>query len=188
MLTNKSMPAGNAARRRAHSSRGARRNPRPSPQRSLRRSSRCKSARKGRKSPHRKSPRQKSGSLRQRRSSNNKRRSLKGGCEQKGKPVSVQFLPSSRVDKKKMALFYNAQGECVKKVHFGAANMNDYTTHDAAVREKKRTSYLKRHGATEKWDKKMTPRALSRWVLWEYPDYEQAKQRFAKKFALTLRR
>lgn len=85
-------------------------------------------------------------------------------------------------------MFYNAQGSCVQKVHFGAANMNDYTTHDERVRDKMRQSYLRRHGATETWDKPMTPRALSRWVLWEHPNYDDAKAAFARRFNLTLRR
>ena len=51
-----------------------------------------------------------------------------------------------------------------KKVSFGSSDSQDYTTHKD---DKRRDSYIKRHGATQSWTEKEKPQTWARYLLWE---------------------
>jgi hypothetical protein len=69
-----------------------------------------------------------------------------------------------------------------KNVKFGAKGYSDYTMNKDPERKQR---YLKRHrGMGENWNDPTTPGALSRWILWEYPEFDQAVREFRKRFEL----
>ena len=74
----------------------------------------------------------------------------------------LSVTPSQKPEKKLDAKFETDTGR-TKVVSFGAKGMDDYTkTHD----KEQRARYLNRHSANENWNKKDSPGALSRWILW----------------------
>ena len=79
-----------------------------------------------------------------------------------------------------MAIFYEGDKK-IKKVHFGASGMSDYTKHKDDERKK---LYLARHKKNENWNNYMTPGSLSRWVLWEYKSLNEAIRKYKQKFNL----
>ena len=88
--------------------------------------------------------------------------------------MHVRIQPSTRPDKKLMAVAYKARKDDpkveskFKTVHFGEKGYGDYTTHKDDARKK---SYLARHGATEDWGKSgmLTAGFLAKNVLWNKP-------------------
>jgi hypothetical protein len=68
-----------------------------------------------------------------------------------------------------------------KVVSFGAAGMSNYTKHKDSKRMRR---YLTRHRKREDWNKPDTPGALSRWVLWNKPSFEDSLADFKKRFNL----
>ena len=74
----------------------------------------------------------------------------------------LSVTPSQKPEKKLDAKFETDTGR-TKVVSFGSRGMDDYTkTHD----KEQRARYLNRHSANENWNKKDSPGALSRWILW----------------------
>jgi len=71
-----------------------------------------------------------------------------------------------------------------KKVRFGAAGYNDYTSFPAEIRDERRTLYLKRHKEREEWNQPDTPGALSRWILWEHTSLRTAIKKFKQRFGI----
>jgi hypothetical protein len=49
---------------------------------------------------------------------------------------------------------------------------------------KKKELYLKRHAKREDWGNPITPGSLSRWILWNKPDFLQSVKDFKNKFNL----
>lgn len=96
------------------------------------------------------------------------------------KPVFVDIKESTRRGKKWMATFYDVSEHPIKTVHFGASGYEDYTMHHDDSRKQ---SYISRH-SNEDWDDPMSAGALSRWILWEYPDLNTAIQRYKEMFQL----
>ena len=68
-----------------------------------------------------------------------------------------------------------------KVVSFGAAGMSNYTKHKDSKRMRR---YLTRHRKSEDWNTPDTPGALSRWVLWNKPSFEDSLADFKKRFNL----
>ena len=66
-------------------------------------------------------------------------------------------------------------------VSFGAKGMEDYTIHKDEARKE---LYLKRHKKNEDWNDPTTPGALSRWILWNLPDFKDSVADFKKRFKL----
>ena len=97
------------------------------------------------------------------------------------KPTKVTFRNSNRKGKKKMATFYNSVGDKIKTIHFGAKGMSDFTIHKDPERKKR---YINRHKKRENWNDPMTAGALSRYILWQYPSYEDSKKYYKNKFKL----
>lgn len=68
-----------------------------------------------------------------------------------------------------------------KKVYFGAAGYEDYTTHKDPERKE---AYIKRHQKNEDWSKSGidTPGFWSYHFLWEFPSKRQAYENIKKKY------
>jgi len=94
--------------------------------------------------------------------------------------MKVDIKPSTRKDKKYMAIFFD-NGKKVKTTHFGAKNMSDFTIHKDKERKQR---YLDRHRKRENWNDPMTAGALSRWILWNKPTLDASIKDFKKRFKL----
>lgn len=87
---------------------------------------------------------------------------------------------SHRADKKYDAVFERNGRE--KTVSFGAAGMSNYTKHKNATRKQR---YIRRHtGKGERWGKPDTAGALSRWILWNKPSFEDSVADYKRRFGL----
>ena len=64
-------------------------------------------------------------------------------------------------------------------VPFGAAGMEDYTTHRDPRRQER---YVLRHEGRENWNNPMTPGALSRFILWSSPSLRQGIKNYRLHF------
>lgn len=97
------------------------------------------------------------------------------------------FLGLHKSDKpdKKYYVELKSESGRTKRVYFGAAGMNDYTTHNALERDQRRRNYLTRHAATENWSDPETAGFWSRWLLWgDTPSIQQNLKRVRSKFNL----
>ena len=90
----------------------------------------------------------------------------------------LSIKPSTKAGKKYMAVFEGDSGR-EKTVHFGAAGMEDFTMHKD---EERKQRYLNRHKARESWDKPDTPGALSRWILWNKPTFQESVRDYRARF------
>lgn len=90
----------------------------------------------------------------------------------------LSIKPSTKADKKYMATFEGDSGR-TKTVHFGAAGAEDYTMHKDPERKQR---YLDRHKARESWNKADTPGALSRWILWNKPSFQESVRDYKARF------
>ena len=107
---------------------------------------------------------------------------------------SVEILPSSRNDKKFMAIFKNKDKKNIKKIHFGAKGYRDYTLindkksqfyiENEDKRNEVRTLYIDRHKKRENWNKADNGGSLSRWILWNKPTFDASLADYKKKFNL----
>lgn len=88
----------------------------------------------------------------------------------------IEIVPSWRKGKKYAAIF-----DDYKTVHFGAEGYEDYTIHKDPERMKR---YIKRH-SKEDWTNAYSPATLSRYILWEYPDLNDAISAYNAKFFKT---
>lgn len=93
----------------------------------------------------------------------------------------VSIAPSNRIHKKYVAVFYDKDKKKVKTTHFGSSGMSDYTIHKDDERKQR---YLDRHRANENWNDYMSAGALSRYVLWEYKEFDKAVREYLKRFGL----
>lgn len=92
----------------------------------------------------------------------------------------VDIKKSTRGNKKYMAIFYDHNKKKQKTIHFGATGYEDLTQHGDSFRKER---YLNRH-RNEDWNDYMTAGSLSRWILWEYTDFNRAVREYMKKFGL----
>ena len=93
--------------------------------------------------------------------------------------MRVTFRKSINPKKKLNAIFYYPNGK-TKIVSFGAVGYSDYTIHKDPIRKER---YITRHQKHESWNNLMSPGALSRYVLWEYPNLGEAQKAYKKKVA-----
>jgi len=70
----------------------------------------------------------------------------------------------------------------IRRIPFGAKGMSDYTLTKNPLR---RELYLQRHRSREDWTDPITAGALSRWILWEVPNLQDAVRRFRRRFSLS---
>ena len=96
--------------------------------------------------------------------------------------MHVIIKPSTRREKKYMAIFTKKKDSKTKTVHFGAAGCSDYTQHHDNMRKKR---YILRHEPRENWNNYMTPGALSRWILWNKKTISDSIKDYKKRFRLT---
>lgn len=89
-------------------------------------------------------------------------------------PPVVRFFPSTRKDKKYMAVFDN-----YKIVHFGSAGYSDFTINKDISKKK---NYIKRHQVNENFNDPYSAGSLSRWILWNKPTIEESISDYKKKF------
>jgi hypothetical protein len=80
----------------------------------------------------------------------------------------VALKRSDKPEKKFMVELETAAGRS-KVIHFGDANLKDYTTHPALERDERKRLYLARHRVTENWSDPETAGFWSRWILWNKP-------------------
>lgn len=95
-------------------------------------------------------------------------------------------LKPSRAKGKKLAAVLYRGGRKEKTVNFGAAGMEDYTTHRDPERKER---YLARHRSRENWGASgvTTPGFWARWILWSEPSLPAAIRETSRKFGLEIR-
>ena len=71
-----------------------------------------------------------------------------------------------------------------KKVSFGSSDYQDYTTHKD---DKRRDSYIKRHGATQSWTDIEKPQTWARYLLWEKKSIPEAIKFMESKFNIKIK-
>lgn len=95
--------------------------------------------------------------------------------------MKFKITPSKVKGKKYTAIFDCPKCNKKKVIHFGAEGMSDFTKHKD---EERKERYLKRHRKRENWNDPMTAGALSRWILWNKPSYEESVNDFIERFNL----
>jgi len=95
--------------------------------------------------------------------------------------MKFKVMPSKVKGKKYTAIFECPKCKSVKTIHFGASGMSDYTLHKDPKRKER---YEKRHKAREDWNNPMTAGALSKWILWNKPDFKESVDDFIQRFNL----
>jgi hypothetical protein len=92
----------------------------------------------------------------------------------------VRFIGirTSKSPRKKYDAYFVVAGKS-KVVPFGAAGMEDYTTHHDPQRQQR---YLTRHQGRENWNNPMTPGALSRYILWSSPSLKGGLKNYRAHF------
>jgi len=94
--------------------------------------------------------------------------------------MKVEIKPSTRKDKKFMAIFYDNDKK-IKTTHFGSKGMSDFTINKDKERKER---YLDRHRKRENWESYMTAGSLSRYILWNKPTLKASIADYKKKFKL----
>jgi hypothetical protein len=82
---------------------------------------------------------------------------------------------------KYIGVFTDEDGK-TRRIAFGAKGYEDLTQHKNPLRKE---NYLLRHRSREDWTNPMTAGALSRFILWEVPDIDDAVRRFRRRFSLA---
>jgi len=100
---------------------------------------------------------------------------------QYSREMYVSIAPSTRKYKKYAAVFYDKDRKKVKTVHIGDSRYKDYTQ---GTSEEQRNAYINRHQKNEDWNDYMSAGSLSRFILWEYKDFDKAVREYRKKFNL----
>jgi hypothetical protein len=81
---------------------------------------------------------------------------------------------SNRKGKRFVAIFKNG-----KQVHFGLEGGSTFIDHKDI---EKRKNYIARHRVREDWNNPYSAGALSRWILWEKPNLQDAIRTFNLRF------
>ncbi len=113
-----------------------------------------------------------------RRSTRSRRTPSKCGKGKK-KLSLISIKKSPKKDKKYVASF--CKNGRIKKTHFGAKGMSDYTKH----KDKQRKSrYIQRHKSRENWRDPTSAGALSRYILWGKPSFRESVADYKRRFKL----
>ena len=104
----------------------------------------------------------------------------------------LRIVKSSNPNKKYDAIFM-VDGK-QKKISFGSSNYRDFVLindKDSKFylpkildREVVKSSYIRRHEKREDWTNPLTAGALSRYILWDKPNFNSAIRAFKKRFKL----
>jgi len=107
--------------------------------------------------------------------------------------MRVEILPSTRQDKKFMAVFYEDSNKR-RSVHFGAKGMRDFVLMndkqskfyepDSTIREDTKRRYISRHRGDNLSDP-LSAGALSRFILWNKPTLKDSIADFKRRFRLV---
>jgi hypothetical protein len=89
-------------------------------------------------------------------------------------------VETSKNDKKKYDAIFDIDGK-EKRVSFGASGMSDYTIHKDPER---RNRYILRHQVREDWKDPLKPGTLSRYILWEKTNIDDAIRAYKKRFSI----
>lgn len=89
-------------------------------------------------------------------------------------------IEPSKNAKKKYDAFFDIDGK-EKRVSFGAEGMSDYTIHKDPER---RNRYILRHQVREDWKDPLKPGSLSRYILWEKTNIDDAIRAYKKRFSI----
>ena len=112
--------------------------------------------------------------------SRSRSRSRKANLNRTSNGWTVTFKPSTKSEKKMMAVFRRIDDRTkTRTVHFGARGMSDYTLHKDKAR---RDLYDARHSRNEYWNDPFTAGSLSKWILWNKPSKAESIRDFKKKF------
>lgn len=87
---------------------------------------------------------------------------------------TIKIQRSDKPEKKYVAVIKDDGSGRVKRVHFGAAGMSDYTKHHDDARKGR---YIERHKEREDWTSNgfKTAGWYSRWILWNKKSIEASK-------------
>jgi hypothetical protein len=97
--------------------------------------------------------------------------------------LEYYLLPSLVKAKKFTVIRFDTQGRMpLKKIHFGQAGYEDFTTHKNPVRKQR---YLDRH-QHENWNDLNTAGAWARWILWNKPTIEESVKDMEKRFDIKI--
>jgi hypothetical protein len=77
----------------------------------------------------------------------------------------LNLYKSDRPEKKYFVEYINPESGRLKRIYFGSAGYNDYTTYSKDIRDERKKLYLKRHKTSENWNK-LSAGMLSRYLLW----------------------
>lgn len=94
----------------------------------------------------------------------------------------IEITPSTKSNKKLMAVFLNTMTGRTKTVHFGEAGASDFTKHKD---EERKQRYITRHKGKENWNDPTTPGALSRWILWNLPTLKASIEDYKERFGFS---
>ena len=97
----------------------------------------------------------------------------------------VDIQKSTHKNKKWVATFYDADHKKIRTTHFGDNRYEDYTQHKS---DERKTAYINRHMKNEDWNDYMSAGALSRYILWEYKEFDKAVKAYMKRFKLNSTR
>ena len=92
--------------------------------------------------------------------------------------VEVMLKKSTVKGKKYDAIFPD------KKVSFGSVPYEGYTIHKD---DKRRDSYIKRHGATQSWTDTEKPQIWARYLLWEKKSIPEAIKFMENKLNIKIK-
>lgn len=88
----------------------------------------------------------------------------------------VEIVPSSRADKRLMALFDSGV-----KVHFGLRGGSTFIDHHDEV---KKENYIKRHRVNEDWSRPDSAGTLSRYVLWNKRTMKESVEDYKRRYKM----
>ena len=92
--------------------------------------------------------------------------------------MKVDIYPSTRKDKKLMAVFDNGV-----TTHFGQKHASDFTIHKDPLRKAR---YIARHQVSEDWSNPFKAGTLSRYILWNKESLQDSINDFKKRFGFVL--
>jgi hypothetical protein len=91
----------------------------------------------------------------------------------------ISIKKSPKKDKKYVATF--SRNGRIKKTHFGAKGMSDFTLHKDPSRKKR---YENRHRSRENWRDPTSAGSLSKYILWNKPSLRASISDYKKRFKL----
>jgi len=101
--------------------------------------------------------------------------------------LKLNLYKSDRPEKKFYVKYINPDTGREKKIYFGAAGYNDYTTYSKEEREDKKKAYLKRHKTNENWNK-LSPGMLSRYLLWNETTLNKSIKDVNERFDIKIKK